>query len=110
MLCEHITVKGCRILADLDLQIARRMTGIERTEQWNQRINDRSAPVQLWKIEAEFFSSRTKIKTAIFRQRRGQRIGVAVIEAERKTMQRVGNFVSVGCQLRVSAHARKARS
>ena len=86
------------------------MTGIERTEKWNQRIKDCLAAVQSWKIESEFLAGRSKIQNAIFGQRRGQRIGIAVIEAERIAMQCVRNFVTVGGKLReVGLHELKSK-
>src|SRR5438270_3145557 len=100
MLGRHVTMERSGIVADLDLQIARSMTGIERAEQRNQRLNDRLPPGQFWKIEAEFFSGRTKIKNAIFGERRRQRIGISVIETKCETMQRINDLISIIRQLR----------
>ena len=60
------------------------MTGIERTEQRNQRVDDRLSAGQLRKIEPEFPTGWSKIENTIFYERRGQRIRVAMIKANAK--------------------------
>lgn len=70
MLRHHITVDCGRIFADLDLKIAHGVTRIERTEQGDQRIDDRLATSQFGEIETELPARRAKIENAIFGQRR----------------------------------------
>jgi hypothetical protein len=101
MLRRHVAIKRRRIVAHLNLKIARRVAGIERTEQGNERVDDRFASFQPRKIETELFSRRPKIENAIFRQRRRERIRVAVIESKCEAMQRVRNFVAIVRQLHV---------
>jgi hypothetical protein len=93
---QHVSVKRGRVVVDLDLQIACRVTGIERTEQWDERINNCLAAGQLSKIEPKPFSRRPKIENAICGQRRRKRIGIAVIQTEREPMKRVTDFVTIG--------------
>ena len=86
MLRQDIRVEGGRIVADLDLKIANGVTGIEWTEQGNQRIDDCLTSGQFWKIQTELFVGWPKIQQAILCERRSQRIGVPMIESERESM------------------------
>ena len=71
------------------------MTGIERTDQSKNRVQDNVATNEYWKIDLEFSSRRPEIEPAILRQCGGQRIGIAVVETKSVTMQCVGNFKSI---------------
>ena len=95
MLRHHVSVKRGRIFSDLDLKIAHGVAGIERTDQRNERLDNRFASGQFRKIEIKFFPGRSKIKNAIFGQSGGESIRIAMIELERETMQSVGNFVAI---------------
>src|SRR5207249_9618052 len=100
MLVHHVGIQCGGIVADLDLEIADRVTGVERAEEWNKSIHDCFAATQFWKIDPKFYPRRPEIENAIFRKCRCQRIGVAVVEAESVPVQRVRNLVSVAGQLR----------
>ena len=63
MLREHVRVKRCRIVADLDLKIASRVTGIERAEQRNQCIDDSLAAVNFGKSSSSLRPAGRKSKT-----------------------------------------------
>ena len=92
MLRHDVSPKRCGITINLDLEITGAMTCIERAEQGNQRINNSLPSAQPWKIETKLFSSRPKIKHAIFRERGRQRIAISMIETEREAIQRVRCF------------------
>ena len=54
-----------------------------------------SRPRSSGKSSPSFFAPALKSMVAIFREGRGQRVRVAMIEAERVAMHRVGNFEAV---------------
>ena len=81
------------------------MTGVERAEQGNERIYDGLTPSQFGKVQRKFLSRRSEIENTIFRERRRQRIGVAMIKPESVAMERISNLVAIACQLcQIGAH------
>ena len=68
MLGHHVGIQCGGIVADLDLQIADGVTGIERTEKWNKSIHDSFATTQFWKIDLKFSRRGPEIENAIFRK------------------------------------------
>ena len=87
------------IVADLDLEIARGVAGIERADERQHAIEDRLATGDLPEIELQPFAGGREIENAIFRQRRRERIGIAVVEAEGVAVKSIGDFVTVVRQL-----------
>src|SRR6266513_5687219 len=95
MLRQNVGIQRSGITDNLDLEIAHTVTGIERTDQWKNPVQNNVAPNQYWKIDLEFSSRRPEIEPAILRQCRRQRIGITVVETKSVTMQGVGNFKSI---------------
>ena len=50
-------------------------------------------------VLVSLFAGRPEIEKTIFGQRRRQRIRIAMIKAERESMERIGNFITVVRQL-----------
>src|SRR5207248_9197555 len=92
MLRQNVGIQRSCITDNLDLEIAHTVTGIERTDQWKNPVQNNVAPNQQWKIDLEFSSCRPEIETAILRQRRRQPIGTAVVETKTVTTQAIGHF------------------
>src|SRR5207248_9352026 len=99
MLRQNVGIQRSCIPDDLDLEIAHAVTGIERTDQWKNPIQNGVATSQQWKIDLKFSSRRPEIEPAILRQCGGQRIDIAVVQTKSVTMQCVGNFKSIVSQL-----------
>ena len=95
MLRQNVGIQRSCITDNLNLEIAHTVTGIERTDQWKNRVQNSVATTQERKIDLEFSSRRPEIEPAILRQCRRQRIGIAVVETKSITTQGVGNFKSV---------------
>jgi hypothetical protein len=108
MLRHHVCVKCGGIFTDIDLKIVNGVTGVERAEQGNQRVDDRLATGEFRKIETELSAGRPKVEKTIFCQRRRERIRIAVIETKGEAMQSIRNLIAVGSKLReISAHGPK---
>jgi hypothetical protein len=110
VLRHHVGGERGGIVADLDLEIARGVAGIERADERQHAIEDRRATRDLAEIELQPFAGRREIENTIFRQRRRERIGVAVVEAEGVTMKGVGNFIAVVRELGEITHRRREKS
>src|SRR5438094_7967683 len=95
MLRQNVGIQRSCIIDNLDLEIAHTVTGIERTDQSKNRVQDNVATNEYWKIDLEFSSRRPEIEPAILRQCRRQRIGITVVEAKSVAMQGVGTFKSI---------------
>ena len=72
MLRHDIGIKFGRVAVDLDLEITRAMSGIERTKKRQQRIQDRLATSEPGKINPELSSRRPEIQHRILSKGRGQ--------------------------------------
>jgi len=72
MLRHDVGIQYGGIITDLDLEIADRVTGVERAEEWNKSIHDCFAATQFWKIDPKFYPRRPEIENAIFRKCRCQ--------------------------------------
>jgi hypothetical protein len=98
------------IVADLDLEIARGVAGIERADERQHGIEDGLAAREHGEIQVQFSSRGPEIEDAIVCQRRRERIGVAMIEAEGVAIESVGDFITVGGKLgEIGAHRWKFR-
>ena len=105
MLRHDVSVQHCRIVINLDLQIADRVAGVEWAEQGDECIHDGLTARQFGKVQPKLFSRGSEIEDTIFRERRRQRIGVAMVKTESVAMQRVSNLVAIAGQLcEVGAH------
>ena len=105
MLRHHIRGERGGIIADLDLEIAACVTGIERTDQRENRVDDRLEAGQPGKIESDLSAGGREIENAIFRQSRPQRIGITVVKTEAVAMQGIGDLIPIRGELReVRAH------
>ena len=100
MLRHHVGIERGRIATDLDLEIARRVTGVERTDQRKDDFKDGVPSGQYGEIQAELLTRGREIENAVFGNRGRQRIGITVVETERVAMQCIGDFESVVGQLR----------
>ena len=56
MLRHDIRVERGGVSADFDLKVARRVSGVERTEKWQQRIEDNLATAQHREIDPELLA------------------------------------------------------
>ena len=72
MLRHDIGIKFGRVAVDLDLEITRGMSGIERTEKRQQRIQDSLAIGEPGKINPELSSRGPEIQQRILSKGRGQ--------------------------------------
>src|SRR5437764_3350235 len=105
MLRHEISRERGRIVTDLDLEIAGRVTGIERTDKWKNCVQNRLTAGELGEIEPQFSAGGSEIEKAIFRQGRCERISITVVQTKGVAMQGVGNLITVGGQLRqIGAH------
>ena len=110
MLRHHIRGERGRIVTDLDLEIARRVTGIERADQRKHRVQDGLPAREPREVELQLPACGREIENAIFGQGRCERIGIAVVEAEGVAMQSVRNLISIKGELgQVAAHASQFR-
>src|SRR5439155_26695970 len=98
MLRQNVGIQCSCIIDNLDLEIAHTVTGIERTDQSKNRVQDNVATNEYWKIDLEFSSRRPEIEPAILRQCRRQPIGIPVVETKTVAMQGDGNFKTVVSQ------------
>src|SRR5262249_61054698 len=76
MLRQNVGIQRSCITDDLDLEIAHTVTGIERTDQWKNRVQNGVATAQQWKIDLEFSSRRPETETPLLRHSRPQRITI----------------------------------
>src|SRR4026207_1676630 len=107
MLRHDVSVQGCRVVTPPPLPIADGATGVEWAEQGDECIHDGLTAGQFGKVQLKFLSRRSEIENTVFRKRRRQRIGIAMIKPESIAMERVSNLVAVACQLcQVGAHAK----
>jgi hypothetical protein len=83
------------IVADLDLEIGGGVAGIERADERQDRIEDGLASGYFRKIELELLAGGSEIEDAIFGQRGGERVGVALVETKAIAVESVGDFVTV---------------
>ena len=100
MLSHDIGTERGRVAVDLDLKIADGVAGIERTENRKKSLHDGATTGQFGETDPELRARGLEIEKAIFCERRGQRFGITVIEAESIAMQGVRNFITVAGQLR----------
>src|SRR5437762_12400736 len=95
MLRHDVGVQRCRVVTNLDLQIADRVTGVEWAEQGDECIDNGLAARQFGKVQIELFSRRSEIEEAILRERRRQRIGIAMVKTESVAMHRIRDFIPI---------------
>ena len=108
MLGHHIATQGRGIPLDMNLQIARGMTGIERPDQGQHTLKNLLATVKQRKIQSELPPRWREIESAILGQRRGHRFWIVMIQTIGKAVQRVGDFESIVGELsQVSIHRRE---
>lgn len=110
VLRHHVGGERGGIVADLDLEIARGVAGIERADEPQHGIENRLTAREFREIELQFLAGGREIENAIFGQRRCERVGVAMVEAEGVAVQSIGDFVAVAGQLgEVSVHPSQSR-
>ena len=56
MLRQNVGMQRSGITDNLDLEIAYTVAGIERTDQWKNRVQNSVATKQQWKMDSAFFS------------------------------------------------------
>src|SRR5436190_1014402 len=91
--------KRGRIAADLDLEIAGSVTGVERSDKRKNVRQDSVTTGQNRELDPDFRTSGPEIENSLFRKGRGQRIRIPVVEAKGVAMQCVRDLISVGGEL-----------
>jgi hypothetical protein len=71
------------------------MAGIERADQWENRLENGLTTSYFWKIELQLLAGGPEVENAIFSQGGGERIGVALVETKAIAVKSVGDFVTV---------------
>jgi hypothetical protein len=71
------------------------VTGIERTDQGKESVQNGIATIQQWKIDFEFLACQPEIEPTILGQSRRQRIGVTMVETKSVAMQGISYFKSI---------------
>jgi hypothetical protein len=99
MLRHDVRRHGGRIAADLDLEIAGGVAGVEWPDQ-RQNIRQDGLPAgQSGELNSELGTRGPEIEDGVFRESRGQGIRIAVVEAKGVAMECVCDLISVGGQL-----------